>query len=333
MAINKDSRIVEVFSANMLNKEVANKADFKNELKDANEYIKELASAPNPMNMYEIGQIMQFVVDEGFQRRVAYMDQIADVKRTGLGEKAQFKLGIDGIKAMFQAKSATTERSKVANKFFTMDTDEVSVRPVVNFLELQLGKTDMTKLAASAALKLEMAIVKRIQDATYAAFASLGSPNYASGAGITKSGFDPILNAMKRVGGSASVMGDVEALAKFTSLAGFNNTVADQLALEHNQNGMIGKYLGANLMQLDNPLQVGSLTKTELRKDLIYVLPTGDVDLRPIKVQFEGGVQSITSATPNMDSKEVEFRFDQYVGVSTIGTRKLMGIYEDTTLA
>lgn len=327
MNINKDSRIVEVFSAE-LNKPATIEA---NELKDANDYIKELASNPNPNNCYEISQILSYVINDGLVNRVNYFEQIADVKRTGIGEKAQFKVDIDDLKAVFQAKSSTTERSKISSKYFTMETDEVSVRPVVNFYDVQTGKVNFTSVAQKAVDRLELAIVKRIQDAVFAAFSAMSTPNYASGAGIASAAFDPILNAMLRVGGSAAVIGDIEALSKFTALTGFNNFVSDQYMIEHNQNGMIGSYKGGRLVKLNNPFQTNSLTQTELRKDLLYVLPTGAEELRPVKVQFEGGVQSI-GAPVNINSKEMEMRFDQYVGVTAIGVRKLMGVYRDTSL-
>lgn len=326
MNYSKESKIVEVFSKDLLKAQVDAK-----EVKDAKEFIRELASNPNPNNRYEIAQIMSFIIDEGLRERVNYFEAIADVKSTGLGEKAQFKIGVDGIKAMFQAKSATTERSKVSSKFVSLDTEEVSVRPVVNFLELATGKVDLTKIAAQATVAMEMAIVKRIQDSIYAAFSAMSSPNYAAGSGIAKATFDPILHAMNRAGGSAAVIGDIEALAKFTGIAGFNSAVADALALEHNQNGMIGTYLGGKLVKLNNPFVPNSLSETELRKDLVYVVPAGDEALRPVKVHFEGGVQT-TDAPVNINSKEVEFRFDQYVGVGAVGVRKLLGIYEDTSL-
>lgn len=323
--INKDSRIVEVFSKDLLKAEVD-----RNELKDAKEYIKELASNPNPNNCYEIAQILKFVINDGFTQRVQYLDEIADVKRTGFGEKAQFKIEIDDLKAMYQAKGSTTERSKISNKYFTLDTDEVSIRPVVDLYDLQTGKADFTKIAERAMVKLELEIVKRVQNVIYAAFSGMSTPNYASGAGITKSAFDPILHAMMRVGGSVSIVGDIEALSKFSGIVGFGQ-VPDQIAVEHNQNGMIGTYLGGKLMKLNNPFVSNSLTETELRKDLIYVIPTGDEELRPVKVQFEGELQAI--GTPvNIDSKQMEMRFDQYVGVAAVGIRKLMGVYQDTTL-
>ena len=328
MQITKDSRIVEVFSS-----ELRNDVKDKNELKDAHEYIQELASNPSPERLYEIGQIMTYIIDDSLTDSVDYLDLIADVKNTGFGEKAQFQIDIDGLKAFWQAKSASTERSQVSTKYVQLDTDEVSIRPQVNHLDLATGKVNLTDLSEKAARRLELAIVKRIQDAVYAAFKDMGAgPNYATGSGLTKGTFDTILYAMRRVGGNASIVGDIEALAKFTELTGFSGKVADQISIEHNQNGHIGYYNGSPLVQLDNPFQPQSLTETELRKDLIYVIPNVEKGLMPVKIQFEGEVQSITAPT-NIDSKIVEFRFDQYVGVGVVGARKLLGIYEDSQLS
>lgn len=326
MSYNKDSRIVEVFS-----KDLRGKQEDRSELKDAMEFVKELASNPNPNNRYELAQILSYVINDGFVERTNYLEEIADVKRTGMGEKAQFKIEVEGLKAYFQAKSSSTERSKISDKYLSMKTDEVSIRPVVNFYDLQTGKADFTRIAQQAVAELELKTVKRIQDVVYAAFSAMGTPNYSQGSGLAAGTFDPILHAMLRVGGSAAILGDIEALSKFTALVGYNNNVPDALVVEHNQNGMIGSYKGGNLMKLNNPFQANSLTETELRKDLIYVLPTGAAELRPVKVQFEGGLQSI-DAPININSKEMEMRFDQYVGVGLAGARKLMGVYEDTSL-
>lgn len=326
MNINKESRIVEVFSADLRKAQTD-----RSELKDANEYIKELASSPNPNNLYEIAEILSYVINDGLTERIRYIEDIADVKRTAIGEKAQFQIDIDDLKAVFQAKSGTTIRSKTSQKYFTLETDEVSIRPVVNFYDIQTGKVNFTSLAAKAVVKMDNAIAKRIQDVTFAAFSAMSSPNYVAAAGVAAASIDPIISAMIRAGGAASIVGDYDALTKFTALTGFNSNVAEQYAIQANENGVLGTYKKGKLVVMNNPFQANSLTATELRKDLIYVIPAGAEELRPIKVQLEGGVQSI-SAPININSKEVEMRFDQYVGVGAIGVRKLMGVYRDTSL-
>lgn len=329
MQITKDSRIVEVFSS-----ELHNNVKDKNELKDAHEYIKELASNPTPDNRYEIGQIMSYIIDDGLTARVNYLELIGDVKQVNPGEKAQFQIEIDGLKAFWQAKSSTTERSQVSAKYVQLDTDEVSIRPQVNFHDVVTGKVNLVRIAESASRKMEIAIVKRVQDVVYSAFKdAIGtSPNYATGSGVVKGEFNPILYAMRRAGGQASIVGDVEALSKFTELTGFNGDVPTELAVEHNQNGMIGSYLGSPLVQLDNPFQPQSLTETELRKDLIYVIPNAEAGLKPVKIVLEGDTMS-GDAVYDINSKITEFRFDKWVGAGVVGARKLLGVYEDSSLS
>src|SRR5690625_3498829 len=131
MEITKDSRIIEVFSSQLHNNVKDN-----NELKDAHDYVKELASKGDPVSRYHLAQIMTHIIDDSLTARTDYMDLIADVKRTAEGEKVQFQIDIDGLKAFWQAKSATTERSQISSQYVPMQTEEVSIRPVVNFHDL-----------------------------------------------------------------------------------------------------------------------------------------------------------------------------------------------------
>lgn len=318
--INKDSLIVELFAFNK-------KDDAQ--YKDAVDQVRSLASRPTADNRYEIAQIIRYAVDANLNQKLDYLDIIADVIRTEYGAKAEFEMEIDNLKAFFQAKASTTERSKVGKKFATLSTQEVSVRPYVNFHELATGKVDVGQLITKASEKMEIAITKKVQTVLYAGFSGLASPNFASGAGVVKNTFDPILTSMSRVA-KPVILGDAAVLSKLTALTGFNNVVAESLALEHNQNGFIGTYLGGNVVKLNNPFEVNSLTNTMLRQDLIYVIPAGSNSLRPLKIHLEGDVQSMEAT--NIDDKSYEVRLDKYVGVGLIGDTKFLGIYEDTTL-
>lgn len=335
MEITKKSRIVELFSNDAKSRFMVNSQDIKNqidkgELNSAKEYIKELSSKPSPDHVYEIAQIMSFVIDSLLESRLNYLDLLADVKHTAYGERAQFQVQYNGLKAFYQAKSTSTERSKLSNKYVRLDTDEVSIRPVVDFLELQTGKQDLVDVAAHAAERLDVKIAQRIQDTVFTAFSGMQSPNFKNGAGIVAANFNPIIYAMARIGGGVTVVGDREVLAGLTDLTGYSNYFSQELINETNQNGLIGKYKGANIVQLNNPYQPDQIQLTELRKDLIYAVPAGDAGLRPIKVALEGPVQFMSN-TNNINSKAVEFRFDQYVGVGVVGARKALGVYQDTT--
>ena len=78
---------------------------------------------------------MGFTVNEMTKPTTDWLNQVADVKRVGYGEKAAFKLRMEGIRAFIQAKAATPARSKIVHKQVTLDTLAVSARPVINLYE------------------------------------------------------------------------------------------------------------------------------------------------------------------------------------------------------
>ena len=47
-----------------------------------------------------------------------WLTHVADTKRVNYGEKAAFRVKIDGIRAFLQAKAATPARSKIAHKLW-----------------------------------------------------------------------------------------------------------------------------------------------------------------------------------------------------------------------
>jgi len=324
--INAKSPIVELFSANL----VAPENVVASELKDANDFIKELCANPNPNNRYEIAQILRLIVDNQLDLALNYLPTIADVKHIDFGQKAQFQIDLPGVKAFFQAKGSTTERSKVGHTYTTLETDEVSVRPAINFYDLLSGKTDFSKVATESAFRMEMAIAAKVQKTLYDAFSAMSAPNYGTGNGVVASVIDPIIYALARLGG-VSIMGDIECISKFTALTGFNSIINPEYVKEHNQNGHLGTYKTANIVKMNNQLVQENLTDTVLRKDLLYIVPTGTSANRPLKVVLEGQVSAMEATSIN--DKMYEVRMDKYVGVGVVGYRKFLGLYKDSSLS
>jgi hypothetical protein len=324
MALKTD-KAVEVFTASILHK--ANDKDI--EIEEARQAIRTLAQTPSPANRWEIAQIMGFVIDNVLAERMNYLDYIADVKNVGMGEKAQFAIELDGLQAFIIAKGATVERSKVLNKYITVDTEAVGIRPFVNFTELASGKVNFDRLAVQAADKMEQKMIQRIEAVLYSAFAGYAAPNYASGSAVVPATFDQQLRAFQRYG-DVSIVGDIDVISQLTSLTGFNNVVADPLMVEHNQNGFIGTYKGANVVKLINPFADANMSGTVLRNDLLYIVPSGDPAMRPLKVVFEGGIQSMDQT--NINDLSYEMRFDRLFGVGIAAGVNLLGVYEDTSI-
>lgn len=330
--ITKSSNLVKVLVASARNESQDSKL-----LDEANAYVKELASDLSPDHKYKIAQIVGFTVNEMIKPATDWLAQLADVKNVGYGDKAQFKTPLNGIKAFVQAKGSTTARSKVASKAITLDTVEISARPVINIVELLSGQTDMAELIRKATYEMELAEYKLVQDALTAAATNWASPYYASGSGIVKATLDPMIRHWMRMSAGATpvLLGDIDIIAKLSEQTGFTAATgtqqfADGIINEHNMNGFIGVYSGARVANMINPVKDDDTLTFD--HDKLFILPAGvDASMRPLKVVHEGDV--ISQEETNIDDKSYEVRLDRYVGAGVIvGDRPYLSVYEDLTL-
>lgn len=260
------------------------------------------------------------------------------MKRVGAGEKAQFKVKQEGIRAFIQAKGSTTARSKVASKALTLDTVSVSARPAINIVELRTGQAEMSDLIVDAAYQMELAEYGYIQKVLADAAKTWATPYYATGSGIVKATLDPMIRHWMRVsGGSAPIiMGDINMVSKLADLTGFTASTdtkvfSDAIMNEQNAAGFIGVYNGCKVVNLVNPMIDGT-DNPVLDTDKLFLIP-GNVDasMRPLKVVFEGDVQS--QEETNIDDKTFEVRLDQDFGAAVVyGNRPYVSVYEDTSV-
>ena len=289
------------------------------------------------MNKYKIAQLVGFTVNELKKPASNFMANIADVKNVGFGQKAEFKVRMPGIRAFVQAKGATTARSKVANKTMTLDTVSVSARPVINIVELQTGQAQMSDLIVDATYQLELAEMALIQKVLNDAAKDWKAPYYGTGSGLVKATLDPMIRHWMRMSnGAPALLGDIEMTHKLSELTGFTASAdmkqfAPDIIMEQNAAGFIGRYNGANVINLVNPIVEGT---DEALHDTnkLYILPTGiDAGMRPLKVVYEGGVQSQEAS--NIDDKSYEIRLDQYIGAGiVVGERPYLSVYADESI-
>lgn len=330
--IYKDSPIVSVMVAQAKGEKVDSAvAD------NAAKLIKDLASNPTPHNRYQIGQLIAFSVNEILRPRTNWLDNVADVKRVGEDEKAQFKVKHEGIRAYIQAKGATTARSKIAEKALTVDTVSVSARPVINFVELRNGM-QMSTLIQDAAYQMELAQYGYIQNVLDAAATNWSSPFYGYGSGVVKATIDPMIRFWMRASGGArpTVLGDIDMVSKLGELTGFTATTntmwANNLMDEQNRAGFIGIYNGASVVNLLNPIKEDTLADFAFSTKKLYILPGGiDAAMRPLKVVFEGDV--VAQEATNIDDKSFEVRLDQFFGAAMVyGNRPYISVYADASV-
>ena len=330
--IRKDSQIVDVALAAARNERIDSEVR-----KNADQLIKDLASDPNPNNKYQIAQLVKFAVDDIIKRDTNWLDNLADVKRVGFGDKAEFDVKLPGIKAFIQAKGATTPRTKNTRKTVSLETIAVSARPVINIVELQNGLANAADVINDASYQMECAMNGYIENVLTTAAATWSAPYYGTGSGLVKSTLDPMVMHWVRAAGGAAIFGDIGENTGLAQLTGFTaNSTTQQFAgniiNEQNTNAVIGTYLSAKVVNLMNPLKEDGTDGFIFDKKKLYIVPTGvDAGMRPLKVVFEGDVFS-TEAT-NIDDLSWEIRLDQYFNAAIAkGVRPYLSMYADSSV-
>ncbi len=277
---------------------------------------------------------MGFTVNEMVKPQTDWLNHVADVKRIGYGEKAAFRTKIDGVTAFIQAKGSTPARSKIAHKQVTLDTIAVSARPVINLYELKTGRVQMADLIRDASYEMHTKQIQYIQQVLHAAAENWASPFYGTGAGIAKGVLNPMIQHWMRTG-AVSLLGDIAITSKLAVQTGFTAATGTQqysqsVIDEVIKTGVLGAYYGAKVVNLVNPYLGDNVTPAIDTKRL-YILPSGtSADMRPLKVLYEGDIQS-TEAT-NIDDLAYEVRLDQFFGAGIVtGKTPTMGVYTDST--
>jgi len=325
--LSKKSPIVEICSQVMYKPNEVKNEDYQ----EAQEILKELATKRDPMSLFELGQLVGFLVDDKLAINLnQFVDEIADVKRVSLGDKAEFKKQRGNITALWQAKGSTALRTMVGTKYVTIETDEISVAPAVDLEQLQNGQIDFTSVVNDAVTAMEVTFVQKIETVLYAYWSALSSPWYASGNGITP-GIDTLITAIRRLG-TPLIFADIAAAQKFVPLTGFNNIVPESIAVNFNETGVLGNYRGARIVQLNNPLANDTdMTTTVLDKGYVYIVPSSlDRSKRSLKVVFEGEVQ--TYPDTHTQSRIYEVPMYKKVGIGLVSNRFPLAVYEDSTL-
>ena len=331
--IHKDDKINAVLMA-----EVRGERIDSGDRANAEKLIKDLgADIRNPQSQHMFGQLIEFAVNDlQAQDGDAALNAIADHKTIGLNEKAEFNAPVGGIHAVIQAKGSTTPRSRIGNKKIVVETDEISARPALGIVDLQSGKIDMAAVIVAAYQALNAKRLELVADVLNSAVTNLKAPFYAKGTGVLATGLNPLVRHWMRKGGAA-IVGDIEIASRLAELTGFaaNTTTrqfADRLIDEYNQNGYIGKYIGASVVSLANPYTDEGETTLALPVNKLFVFPAlADANSRPLKTVTEGPVQ--VQQVLNIDDKTLDIRLDQYAGAAFVyGNQPNMSVYEDESI-
>ena len=323
--IEKGQKLINVLAAQVRNERLDSSLT-----DEAAAIVHELAEDMSPQNMHKLGQIMAFTIDETQQKALNFMETFADVRNVGLGDRPMYRVPTTGIKAFIQATGATTARTKVTDRQFSLNTFEISARPAIDVWDIRMNRINMPDLIRQANDQFTMLKLKHVERVLHNGIQVYGSPWYASGSpGLVKATIDPQLKHFKRLG-NVTILGD--SVEDFFSLAGAQanaNTVqySGSLIDEMNNNGFIGKYNGASLVKLLNTYEDDGVTPV-LNPDWYYILVSGvSRDQMNLKALNEGPVYSMTQQT--IDDHTFETELTQRFGAGFIvGNKPTCGAYE-----
>ena len=328
--IEQDMNIVKLLTAQARNERVeSDKAE------EVAKQINGMLADFNPTNRYLVAQLIGYAVNDLTQTTPSIFEQIADVKKVGLNDKAAFKAPTGVIKAIIHAKGATVPRSKLADRQIVVDTVALSARPSLNLFEILSGRKNMADMIRDAYVQMALKKNAHIQGVLATAISTYASPFYAAAAGFVPATFDPMLLHFRRLGGVA-ILGDPAILDRVAAATGFTtavNTVqhADEIINQYHKNGSIGAYRGAQVISMLNGYAADGVTPI-LDPAYLYIMSTGtSPDSRSLKIVEEGGV--ISNDFTNIDDLSYDVRLDQLFGAAfVVGRTPSLGVYEDNTL-
>ena len=327
--IERGTKLIKVLAAQNQNERIDS-----DQIEKANSLISELLEDLNPQTCHQIGQIVAFTVEELQNKALDFLGNIADEKNINYGEKAAFKVRTDGIHAYVQAKGATTARSYITDHQLLVGTKEISARPAINIVDLKAGRFNMADLIREANAKITEKKLEIVESVLQAGFQNVNAtPWYAKSTG----GFNPALLEAQvlhfRRLGPVTLLGDIAAVGQLDASAGMtiNGTptwaYSGSMIDEHNGNGYLGKWKGADVVGMTNAYKADGVTPV-LNPDWIYIVPGGQSnEMRNLKIVNEGGINSM--ASQNIDDRVTEVLLYTWFGAAfVVGKNPTAGAHE-----
>lgn len=324
--VEKDSKLIKVMAAQVRNERLDS-----NVIEESAAIVNELAQDMSPQHQHEIGQIIAFTINELQQNSLNFIETFGDVRTVALGDRPMYRMKTAGIKAFIQATGATTARSYVTDRQFSINTFEIASRPAINIWDIRMNRINMPDLIRDANKEFTMLKLKHVEKVLHDAIATYNTPFYGTGTGIVKATIDDQLMYFKRLGG-VSLVGDAAAVEGLFALSGapVNSTsvqYSGSMIDEKNNVGYLGRYNGASVISMINAYEDGQTTPI-LNPDWIYIISAGvSNDQKNLKVLNEGPTYSMTQQT--IDDHTFETELTQRFGAAfVVGSIPTIGAYE-----
>lgn len=343
--VNRHSPVVEVFAA-LTNGESLDR--FGKTADKAVAYIKNLGERAENGDynaVAELNTIRRYVIEAPIMEELKLLGIFGSYQHVGYDDTIEREV-------YNHVGERSREQAPVGDVVFPMTTKEVYAVPTFNisggyavdYRRVAIG--DMSKEnEGMAQVKIDilnhakLAVVKRVYDAIKNA---TGVKYMYEAAGLTKSGVDDVLTAVRR-NGRPTVVADYAIISQFTPWAGYAGTINSNTILgiseramnEIAQNGRLSMYNGAILSEMDNPYNeyklnaAGDNFETLLPAGLGLVIPTGA--RTPIATWSKGGLTSFTGN--DVKSGKILTRFDVELAVDVAkGREHQIGVIYDTNV-
>lgn len=306
------------------------------EASDLNEALRvELNELAGDVNSYrrnklEIFELIEMTIDEVLPNRIRNTyEMFAETKTYAQGDKPvwNFRMGKARARQFISrvGLAGLYEVFKLDKSSFTVYTEAWGGAAQIGFEEFLDGHVNLPELIEIVMQGLEDAVYSEITKSLIAGIEQLPEANRHASAGFNQAEFDKLLNI-------ARIDGDVTILTTFDfagHLVPANEWRSDEMRNEMHTKGFIGMYKGARIALL--PQYFLDLENTQYGVDpsFAWLLPSGSLGERPVKVAFEG--QTIVDEYVNYDRSR-EIQVYKKFGVNTIMTNNIC-VYQDLNLA
>ena len=282
------------------------------------------------MNNKMIFALLAEMVDTVLPKTIeqAGIGRFIDMKTVGHGDKPRFfvKKGIKNVKRFVTKVSAAGvyDRVRLDKDYFDVET-YIHGGAVYQSMEAFLaGDGDINEVLDILLGNLEESIYVDVTTALQGAVSSMPAANQATHAGFDATKFNGVL-ATVRAYGAPTIFCTQEFAATLVPTAQFT---ADADKNDMRNQGYIGKYLGADVVVLDQSFEDELNAKKVINPQYAYILPAGAQEL-PIKLIFEG--DTVIRDVQNADWS-FEIQLYKKFGIALVHTNHF-GIFRNTALA
>ena len=342
----KNGPVAEVFSSMVKGEPITTKVSDGKIADKASKYITTLAKRAE-MNdsaaISELNALRVITIEPMLNQELKMLNIFGSYRPLGWNETPYVEsYKYVGVEAHQQAEGNDVTFPAIKKERYPIAPVTISGGHAVNYRQLGLGDAAMENQAMEevrkmirnkATLFVMKTIVDRVENAD-------GVKYFYENAGLEKTSTDEMLTKIRRFG-RPNVIGDYAILSQFTPWLGFSDNttgikgISDALINEINDNGIVGKYNGSILNEIQNPYNL--LEKKDgnfvplMPEGTAFVIPQGGTPSTAVQMFSIGGLTSFSGN--DATTGEIVTRMDMAFAADVVKGREYeIGVIQDTNL-